>query len=616
MAGEIKAIPAGAENLASYQLYTETCKQALQSVAPGATWDTSKAQVFNRNDGDGRFEVLYQDSDKDFVCAGQWHWPSQELLVRSGRISEKTTAPLAGSRIPDACRSTELLLGQQEFAGAVCREGQDPLISKVENKESIRKFGEYCSSRLQSWGNNRFGENLSQVFDLKSVRVDNSVTGDGFYNLIFESRANQFVCEGMVDAGARQMFLRSGSPKQMDNGSADNGLVLSMMDACSLTTDLFGESEIGVCKDQSERDRSIQEYVGFGVQGFLGVSSSIAFWRFSKRLWKTRALTFLRNLPVIRDAGTGLLAGAAFDVAAGIFVDEDHALRRYGTPAVTVAGMLAPTFTARTALGQRLASSALLGRAGPWASRLSWGLAGVFVLNWIGKKIMNNSDYEASVNERVTDRVYEADGLYDYGWKKCINPLSWLNKSRRLFRAVAPDIMAGAVTSDNESVEDQVKAEDLQQVREANDFLRETLPAFLHAENEQDRQEILTLLSAKEIEFSGSEKDYAESLAKDGYVGLRSDFPALTDEEAETFCRKFLMRQVQQAASWMVFVPGTESDWAREYFNKNGTLKTEADAGGTLPYQMLQQRWAKPKAEKTETTSEAYEILGTGDLMG
>jgi len=616
MAGEFKPVPTGAADLTSFQLYSETCRQELKSRAPSATWDPSKAQVFNRSDGDGRFEVLYQDPAADFICAGQWHWPSQELLIRAGKVSEKSTQPLAGTRIPDACQATEGLAGANEFAGAVCRQGEDPLLPKVASQESVRKFAEYCSGRLQAWGSTRFGVSLASTFDLKHSRIDNSVAGDGFYSLIYESRSNQFVCEGMVDANARQMFLHSGSPKQIEDGSADDGLVFSMLDACAITTELFGENEIGACKDQSERDRSVQEYVGFGVQAFLGVTSSYAMYRFSRKLWASKMMGFFRNLPIVRNLGSGLLAGAAFDTAAGIFVDDDHALRRYGTPAVTVLGMAAPEFVARTAIGQRLASTALLGRAAPWASRLGWGLAAVGVVNWIGKKIMNNSSYQESVNHRVTEQVYTDDGLYELEWWDLFPPHLALKGLRRGCRAIAPDIMEGAVTWDNESVEDKIKAEDLEQVKDANDFLRETLPAFLHAENEQDRNEILALLSEKEIEFSDEEEKWAKSLAKDGYVGLRADFPALTDEAAETFCRKYLMKQVQQAASWIVFVPGAESDWAREYFNKNGTLKKEAEGGGVSPAQMLQHRWPKPPEEKNEVTSEAYEILGSGDLMG
>ena len=615
MSGEFKPVPTGAADLASYQLFTETCRGKLQSLAPGATIDPAKAQVFNRADGDGRFEVLYKDDEKDFVCAGQWHWPSQELLVRGGRISEKTTEPLAGSRISDVCQATDLLAGKSEYAGGVCREGEDPLLQKVEGRESVRKFAEYCSSKLQSWGDKRFGEkNLGQYFDLRQTRIDNSVAGDGFYSLIFESRANQFVCAGEVDATARQMFLHSGSPKQFSDGGADDGLIFSMVDACSLTTDLFGQNEIGECKDQSSRDRSVQEYVGLGVQAFLGVTSTYAFYRLSKRVWKHRAAVFLRNLPVIRNLVPGLVAGEAFDTLAGMFVGEDHALRRYGQPVATVVGMAAPELFARTAIGQRLMTTTFIGRAAPWASRLTWGLAAVSVFNWIGKKIMDNSDYESSVNSRVTDQVYRDDGLYDYGFWKVVNPLSWLNKSRRVFRAIAPDMMEGAVTWDNESVEAKIKAQDLEEVAKADTFISQALPNFLHSENPQDIQETLDLLRAK-IELSDEEEEWAKALAEDGYAGLRSEFPALSDDQAETFCRKFLLKQVQQAAEWMVFVPGEGSDWARGLFNKNGTLKPDSELGGTSPLPWLQNRWPKPKAEKTEITSEAYEILGHGSDM-
>ncbi|HKY62047.1 MAG TPA: hypothetical protein VJR29_01380 [bacterium] len=615
MSGEFKPVPAGAADLKSYQLYTEVCRGELQKVAPGATWDPSKAQVFNRSDGDGRFEVLYQDNEKNFTCAGQWLWPSQELLVRSGPIGQKTE-PLAGSRIPDACRSTETMVGTEEFKGAVCREGEDPLLQKVADRESVRKFGEFCSAKLQAWGHSRFAASLGHVFDLKQSRVDNSVAGDGFYNLVFESRANQFVCEGTVDAGARQMFLRSGSPKQLNDGGATDAMVFSMTDACSLTTELFGPDEIGECKDQSERDRSIQDYVGSGVQVFLGVSGAYGSYRLASRIWKMRAVAFLRGLPLVRNLFPGLLAGEAFDTVAGMFVDEDHALRRYGRPIATVAGMALPELALRTSIGQRLVASTFGARALPWASRLTWGLAAVGIFDWVGKKILAYSDYEKSVKSRVTDRVYTDDGVYEWEWWDLIPAHLALKGLRRGCRALAPNMMESAVSWDNEDVEAQIRAEDQQNAVQADDFMAKTLPAFLHSDNREDINEAIVLLRDGVIELSDEEERWAEVLQEDGYADMRADFPQMNDEQAERFTRKFLMKRVQEAAAYLIFVPGAENEWVGELFNKDGTLKSEADSEGLYPYQRLQKRWAKPEAEKTSITSEAFEIVGTGDLMG
>lgn len=618
MTGPFKSVPAGADQLSSFQIFRNTCQSELDrrvqanSGAP-TSFDTSKATVFNRGAGDGRVELLYEDRANDFFCGGQWLWPSHELLIRSGKISDRSSRPIGGGWIEDACATTQLLAGVEEFDGLPCNDSHANPISEAAGKfSSIRQFETGCRTLLASRGSD-----IADFFSLKQSRLDNPVPGDAAYSLLFESRAKNIFCAGDIDVSSHQMFLRSGKLSEFD--SAQPSTVIEMTDACSLTRELAGEKELlnPDCKDMTSRERRQVSYLTYGFYGVANILAILASYRLGKRILASQAFTQLRGLPLVRNLGYGLLGYAAFDQAAGLFFDADHPVRHYGKWVAGGIGVVAPEIAARSALGQRLASTAIGGRLAPIGSRLTWGLAAVWALDMGIRHFAVGSDYEASINSRVTDQVYHDDGLYDWGWKKIINPLSWLNKSRRVFRAVAPSAMEWAVADlDNDDLKKKMYAEDLATSKELTGMIQEIIPPFLHSEHWEDVNEAIVLLRDQKIVLNPIEQVQETQLSQGGVEGLKQLYPYMSEEDVEHFCRKVLLKRVQEAASFLVYVDQHENDWAREIFNQDGTLKGEADANGQYPYEKLKNRWAAPKAEKVEVISEAYDMVGPQPLMG
>lgn len=618
MTGPFKSVPTGADQLPSFQIYQNACQAELnrrtaEVFSSPAIFDPAKASVFNRNEGDGRFEVLYEDRANDFFCGGQWLWPSRELLVRSGKISDRSSRPIGGGFIGDACNATQFLAGGEEFAGQSCSDGAvNPLATASGKFSSLRQFEEGCKTLL-----GQRGQDAVAAFSLQNSRVDNPVPGDAAYSLFFESRAKGLFCAGDVDVSSHQMFLRSGKLSEYE--TAQPVATVEMTDACSLTRELVGERELlsPDCKDMTARERKQVSYITYGFYGVANVLAILATYKLGKKVLTSQAFTQLRGLPFLRNLGYGMLGYAAFDQAAGMFLDADHPVRNYGKWIAGGVGLAAPEIVGRTALGQRLASTAVGSRLAPIASRLTWGLAAVWALDMGIRHFAVGSDYEASINSRVTTQVYREDGLYDYSFWKCVNPLSWLNKSRRVFRAVAPSAIEWAVADlDNEDLKDKMYAEDLATSKELTKMIQEIVVPFLHSENWEDVNEAIVLLRDKKIVLSQLEQIQETQLATVGPDGLKSFYPHMSEEDVERLCRKILMKRVQEAASFLVYVDQDENDWARELFNQDGTLKGAADANGEYPYEKLKRRWNPPPPEKTEVTSEAFELVGNGDLMG
>ncbi|MCE9626245.1 MAG: hypothetical protein K8R69_12480 [Deltaproteobacteria bacterium] len=617
MSGALKSVPAGAEQIPSFQLFLDTCQGELnrRSQSTGVaktTIDPTKVAIFNRSEGDGRFEALFEDPASDFSCAGQWLWQSRELLIRAGKRSDKTITPLGGGWISDACSATEKLAGPEEFSGETCQDGvTDPRLSGAEKFSSVKQFADGCTQLLGG-----------KLFDMGHTRILNPIPRDGSYSLLFESRAKNLFCMGEVDANIHQMALSSGPLQNLENSHPSS--MIEMTDACTMTQGLLGADELlqADCKDRTATERKRESYISYAFYGVANVIAITGAYKIGKRLWASKALGSLRGLPLVRNLCTGLLAYAAYDEFAGLFFDKDHPIRHYGKWVAGGAGLLVPEVAARTVIGQRVATALVGSRLAPIASRLTWGLAAVWALDLGVRHFVVGSDYNASLNSRVTDQVYHDDGLYDWGWKKCINPLSWLNKSRRVFRAVSPSAMEWAVGDlDNSDIREKIKAEYREVSKQAAALIETVLPAFLHSPNPVDINEAVDLLSKGPIELDEGEMLMEKTLDESGVAALRLEHEELSEEDVERFCRKLMMKRVQESAKALVFIDQPMNDWAREVFNADGTLKVQADPSGELPSQKLQRRWAAPKEdlaapEKTEVTSEAYELAPPMKDMG
>jgi len=615
MSGEIKTVPAGADQLTSFQVYQNTCRSELQSSRGGtAIFDSSKLRVFNREPGDGRFEVLYDDPAINFVCRGQWLWEGRELLIRGGGRSKGQDRPLGGGWIDDACAATTLLAGTEEFGGMSCDDASAglPGASKF---SSGQQFVEGCRNLLQS----RFGDDLAGRFDLSRVRILNPIPGDGSYSLLFESHAKNAFCTGDVDVSAHQMALRAGTLKEEESAEPKN--FIEMTDACTMTKELVGEKELITpdCRDMTSSERKTTSYLTYGFYGVANILALVGLYKLGKKFVYSQAMRQVGFLPLARNFGYGLAGYLAFDEATGLFLDKDNPVRHYGKWVAGGVGFFGPQIVARTGLATRLAASPLLGRLGGFASRATWGLAAVAGMDYVFHRWVVGDDYEESLNHRVTDQVYHDDGLYDYGFWKCVNPLSWLNKSRRIFRAVAPSAMEWGVSKDNSDLKEKFRKEDQENATQAQAYLKDVMPLLLHSDNSEEVNASIILLRDQKITLTNTEEILATAIP-DGPDAIREKAAwfgkTMSDQDVDDFMRKVLAQKVQEAAAFLVYVPGPYSDWAKSLFNQDGTLKGSADEDGQFPYMKAQERWPAPAPEKVEQTSENFDLSKPIDPNG
>lgn len=627
MSGPIKAVPTGAEQTQSFQFFRDTVQAELDKAAKASgkapvKFDLEKAKVWNRVDGDGSFELVYNDESLDFFCGAQVNWRSHEMLIRSGKISKaKEEAaqgklpgkPVAGKWMDDACTATEKLAGKEEMtatdaqgksAPLACQDGVgDPKLSGADKYLSIQEFEKQCKGLFDDYGRRKFGEKMGDRFDLKRTRLFNPFPGDGNYSVIFENQANNFFCEGMVDSSMHTMLVRSGSISDMVNDKGELGTPIPMNDACSMTTGLLGKDELidpDKCKDVTAGERSQHNYISYAWHGFLTGSAVWGGVKLYRKLAAMPRMQALFRLPFVRNLGWGALTYLGYDTIASNFVKEDHWARKYGSPIAGGLGVAAPEIARATGLATRLSSIPAVSRVAPIASRATIGLAAVWAMNkafqWgIG------SDYEASVNRRVTDQIYDKHVYELDGWDFLVIPLA-VKGLRAGSRLLAPDAMEWAVTKDNEDLKAKVYQEDKESSEKGEEFFRELLPHFLHAENTADRDAFLELLR-KPQEFSLGEVHKATLFLTQGADGLKASYPNMSEEEVELFARKAFAYKVQECAKFLVFVEQPVNDWARELFNADGTLKSGEDA-----VKKLQDRWPRPSSLPKKASLDSHDI--------
>ena len=236
------------------------------------------------------------------------------------------------------------------------------------------------------------------------------------------------------------------------------------------------------------------------------------------------------------------------------------------------------------------------------------GLAAVWATNALWSHFNGNSDYQTSVNKRVTDAIYDKHVYELDGWDFLVLPLA-LKGVRAGARFLAPDMMESAVSNDNKAVEDAVFKEDKDNSEQIEEMMRQTLPIFLHAENAEDRDALLKALRSP-ISLSLPEEIKARILFKKeedggGPEALQKTFN-MTENEVDAFARKAIAARIQDGAKFLVYCDQPLNDWARQLFNADGTLKE-----GQEVYEKLRDRWPAPAGVKhadNTITNENLEI--------
>lgn len=600
----LKAVPADAESTKSYEFFRDVCQQALDARAKElgkdpVKFDPKKLNSFNRQNGDGEVSLVYEDSSLDFGVTGLVLWRNHEMLIRGGKLSAvdryKESKPLAGRFLEDAATFTEKIAGKEEFEGAKLEDGVgDPRLKGKENTEAVQAMMKECPTRFEEFYRSRYGDSGgSKLFDSRFLRIENPVEGDGDYTLRFESRAKGFFCEGAINSTQHLLAFRSGATATEKNISFD--VPRRFHHSCSETKELVGEKELlepGKCKDFSEGEQKTSNLTSLAWNGFLSATAGYGIYRSYTK--PTGWLGRLLKLPVLRNFGWGLFSYLGYDAIASNYVAADDPWRKYGSPIAGGVGMVAPELLGRyvaprlaaTAVGSRLATS-LVGRAvGGVASRATVGLALVWGMNKIFQ-LGVGSDYEASVNQRVTDLIYNEHVYKLNGWDLLVLPLA-VKGIRAGSRFLAPDAMEWAVTKDNADLKAGIYEQDEKDSQQGDDFMREALPPFLYSANPADREEMLKLLRSP-ITLNMQETLLSVALKTNGVAGIKSMKPDWTDDQVEGFCRKYLAYQIQQTAKSLVFIDRPLNKWSWEVFNKDGTLQ----AGDTAATK-LTDRWPPP----------------------
>jgi hypothetical protein len=609
-----KAVPADADSTKSYQFFRDICQQALDARAKElgkdpVKFDPKKLNSLNRQDGDGEFSLVYEEPSLDFGVTGLVLWRNHEMLIRGGKLSAKDryleSKPLAGRFVEDAATFTQKIVGKDEFQGAKMEDGiADPRLKGKQDTEAFKFLSKECPTRFAQFLRSRFkvkaGEGPS--FDPRFVRIENPVPGDGDYTLRFESRANSFFCEAAVNSTQHFIGIRSGSTYKEENVRPESPR--RFHHSCSETKAFLGDDELldpKGCKDYSEGEQTQSNAAGLAWNLFILGTASYGLYRSYTK--PTGWLGRLLRLPVLRNFGWGLATYLGYDSIASNFVDSENPWRKYGSPIAGGVGMIAPEL-AKTAVAQRVGAAALNSRlatglfarfaglrtVGGVASRATVGLALVWGMNKIFQWGVG-SDYEASVNQRVTDLIYDENVYKLSGWDLLVIPLAFKGV-RASCRFIAPDAMEWAVTKDNADLKEDIYKKDEKDSEAGEDMMRETLPHFLHSANAEDRKEMLKLLGSP-VEFSNSENLLVLAIKvkpdEDPLATIKALKPDMSEADTEAFLRKFIAYQVQQVAKGLVFVERPVNNWSREIFTKDGILRE----GETAPTK-LTDRWPPP----------------------
>lgn len=572
----LKPVPGGADRLKFFQEYLEACQKQLPPGSPPL--NIEDMLIGNRTFGDGKWQLLYNDPKGDFFCSTEIDWLGGEMSILSGKLSKKNPKPISVLEMTDACSATKQLLGEEEFAGQTCVDAAaDPKLTKGKDTATVQTFQSTCTDLMGSFTKSRYKKDFSSFFNLNRARVVNDYPKDGAFDLLFESKKYDFFCEAKVDSVEHRMILRSGSLKEKDVTAPNRALELT--DACSATSLMAGADElIGDCKDRTKHERGWEHYLTVGATAAMGVMSYYAMGKLASKMWKWRSVQALRAMPVLRFAGVGYLTGKTFDSVAGQWLAKDDPVRKYGTYAAGGAGMIAPEILKAT-VAKKLATSSIPMRAGGFAVRFA-GRALLVGLVDMGVGFMFN-DYDKSVNQRVTDRVYDK---WVYSLQGVKESEHWydvlavpLMPVRAGARWLAPNAMDFGVAHDNDDIKEEVLAEDRKACEGGLESMRDIFSLFndedprVQAEFHRDVTEALT----KPVELDPSLISTFTILETAGPEGLK--VKGWNDEEIIAAQLKKIAYTIQTNAKFIRMVKQDTdlNNWARDVFNEDGTLKSE-----------------------------------------
>jgi len=411
----------------------------------------------------------------------------------------------------------------------------------------------------------------------------------GQYALRYASRSHDFNCQGLIVPHKHSLLLSSGRFKDLSRPQWDTQV--PMTDVCSLSEALGLKKKMRKnCHDMTQQERRWDKVLNYGWEGALAVSGAYIGVRWVHK-----------RIPRV---GHGLLAAFVWDKTSGLFMAKDNPIRKYGYYGAFGMGFLAPTLIKR-ALIKRVASGALLATGGRWLARAYPGF-------WIGALLdlgwgLFQKDYQAWVNKRVTDKVFNKHVYTLDGWDALLLPLLFKGV-RAGFRFLFSNAYNSAVCTDNPAVEKAIRQKDRGISQQAYEYLKANILGLwtqkdmyrLDDPNAYRRVD-LTLLT-KPVKVSDEEKKIVNQLlprAQANREEIRKKFTiydpkaidaevrrqttqnvrriqksyGLSEAKLQEVVRRVTLYNIQKAAAFMVFVDQPLNNWARKVFNKNGTLK-------------------------------------------
>jgi hypothetical protein len=279
-------------------------------------------------------------------------------------------------------------------------------------------------------------------------------------------------------------------------------------------------------------------------------------------------------LQMLRTMGPGYLASRLFDASAAQFVGEDHALRKYGS----FLAFFSPEIL-RLGLGTtRIAASPALRATGGLFTRVGNGALAVAIGDFVFAKLLDASDYERSVQQRVGDRIYDEE-VYRLGWTDLFVVPPLFKAAKIITRFLAPAANDWALTFDHPERAAQVREEDRKTSQEMTEFWKKGLVKLLiHPESfdpadEASYQKLDFGILARPVEMGALETRVLDELEQcDGMV-KEETLNFVPEEKKDEVMQKIFAYQLQQAAQALLKIDQEENRWAREVFHDDGTLK-------------------------------------------
>lgn len=309
---------------------------------------------------------------------------------------------------------------------------------------------------------------------------------------------------------------------------------------------------------------------------------------------------YLIGEAVARTAGLAFATTWAYDGLASFFVGPDHWARQYGTPMVagvsagTLAAVEARTIAAagRGATAKGIISRMASSRLGAAALRISNRLLLVNLTDYAFGQFVD--DYKKWVYQRVTEQVYQEDGVekeikwlhpsdaFDLG--KMMDTFS--DNLRGEVHGIAPMAMEWAVAYDNPDRVQAILKQDQWEALEVRDALREALPFLAILEN-PNNPEAFDLNSLRDGEWEALEgEEFVLYLAVQKYspgeiyqffCDHRAGYyqsPEEFDAELSRVMKKAMRNSFYKSAQFLYLMGHNEdTDWYRHVFEKDGSLQ-------------------------------------------